>query len=270
MAGPGDSWLGLEAKVVAITGAGGGIGRATAAEFANVGAKVVLLDVNLEACEKAAHKISATSNRSETSAVKCDVSDDSSVTTAAKEAEQVFRQIDILINNAGILHPGTLDTIQVADWEKLMNINVTGYLRCAQTFGQAMLERGSGAIVHVASIAAREPQANSGAYSPGKADVLMLSRQLVYEWGPRSVRSNCVSPGLVRTTLSEAFYQVPGVLKKREAIVPMRRVAKPEDIAEAAVFLASAKASYINGQDIMVDGGLSQTLMGFVPRPGFE
>ena len=83
MAGPGDSWLGLEGKVVAITGAGGGIGRATAAEFANVGAKVVLLDVNLEACGKAAHEISAASNGSETSAVKCDVSDDSGVTTAA-------------------------------------------------------------------------------------------------------------------------------------------------------------------------------------------
>ena len=270
MAGPGDSWLGLEGKVIAITGAGSGIGRATAAEFASVGAKVVLLDVNVEACEAAASSISAASNSAETAALQCDVSNDASVTSAANEAHQVFGQIDVLINNAGILRPGTLDTIPVADWEKLMNVNVTGYLRCAQAFGQAMLERGSGAIVHIASIAASEPQANSGAYSPGKAAVVMLSRQLAYEWGPRGVRSNCVSPGLVRTALSEAFYQAPGVLEKREAIVPMRRVAKPEDIAEAAVFLASAKASYINGQEILVDGGLSQTLMGFVPRPGFE
>ncbi len=270
MAGPGDSWLGLEGKVVAITGAGSGIGRATAAEFASVGAKVILLDVNLEACKTAAQEISAGSNSAETAAVMCDVSEDASVSAAANEAQQVFGPIDILINNAGILRPGTLDSIPVADWENLMNVNVTGYLRCAQTFGRGMLERGGGALVHVASIAASEPQANSGAYSPGKAAVVMLSRQLAYEWGPQGVRSNCVSPGLVRTALSEAFYQTPGVLEKREAIVPIRRVAKPADIAEAAVFLASSKASYINGQEILVDGGLSQTLMGFVPRPGFE
>ncbi|MEM9357240.1 MAG: SDR family oxidoreductase [Pseudomonadota bacterium] len=270
MAEMGDSWLGLEGKVVAITGAGSGIGRATAAEFASVGAKVVLLDINLEASEIAAKEISSGSNSAETAAFQCDVTNDASVTNAAKESQGVFGQIDVLVNNAGILRPGTLDTISVDDWEKLMNVNVTGYLRCAQTFGQGMLERGSGAIVHVASIAASEPQANSGAYSPGKAAVVMLSRQLAYEWGPRGVRSNCVSPGLVRTALSEAFYQAPGVLEKREAIVPMRRVAKPEDIAEAAVFLASTKAGYINGQEILIDGGLSQTLMSFVPRPGFE
>lgn len=268
MAGPGDSWLGLEGKVVAVTGAGSGIGRATAAEFAGVGAKVAMLDVNLEACETAAKEIAG--NSAETTAIHCDVTDDASVAAAAEAVNAAFGQIDILINNAGILRPGTLDTMPVDDWEKLMNVNVTGYLRCAQTFGKGMLERGHGALVHVASIAASEPQANSGAYSPGKAAVVMLSRQLAYEWGPRGVRSNCVSPGLVRTALSEAFYQAPGVLEKREAIVPMRRVAKPEDIAEAAVFLASAKAGYINGQEILIDGGLSQTLMGFVPRPGFE
>ena len=98
----------------------------------------------------------------------------------------------------------------------------------------------------------------------------MLSRQLAYEWGPRGVRSNTVSPGLVRTALSEAFYQAPGVLEKREAIVPTRRVGRPSDIARAVVFLASDKAEYINGQELLVDGGLAQTLMGFVPRPGFE
>ncbi|MDH3580690.1 MAG: SDR family oxidoreductase [Hyphomicrobiales bacterium] len=268
MAGTTDDWLGLGGRVCVVTGAGSGIGRASAAEFANVGAKVVLLDRDLASCQAAAEEISAAGG--DAVAVECDVTDDASVRAAAEAAKSNFGDVDVLINNAGILRPGSLESVSIEDWGRLMDVNVTGYLRCAQAFGQDMLARGQGALVHVASIAASEPQAHSGAYSPGKAAVAMMSRQLAFEWGPRGVRSNVVSPGLVRTALSETFYQAPGVLEKREAIVPMRRVAKPEDIAQAAVFLASGKASYINGQEILIDGGLAQTLMSFVPRPGFE
>jgi NAD(P)-dependent dehydrogenase (short-subunit alcohol dehydrogenase family) len=97
----------------------------------------------------------------------------------------------------------------------------------------------------------------------------MLSRQLAYEWGPLGVRSNVVSPGLVITPLSEAFYQDAEVRRAREERVPVGRIGKPEDMADAALFLASARAGYVNGQEIVVDGGLSQTLMGSVPRPGY-
>ena len=97
----------------------------------------------------------------------------------------------------------------------------------------------------------------------------MLSRQLAQEWGPRGVRSNCVSPGLVRTPLSEAFYADPDVKARRESMVPLRRIATPQDMADAALFLASPRASYVTGQEILVDGGLSQALMGLVPRPGY-
>jgi NAD(P)-dependent dehydrogenase (short-subunit alcohol dehydrogenase family) len=124
--------------------------------------------------------------------------------------------------------------------------------------------------VHIASISASQPQAFSGAYSPSKAAVAMLSRQLAFEWGPRGVRSNVVSPGLVRTPLSEEFYQTSSVLRRREEVVPVRRIGSPKDIADAAVFLSSERASYINGQEIVVDGGLSQTLMSHVPRPGYD
>jgi NAD(P)-dependent dehydrogenase (short-subunit alcohol dehydrogenase family) len=110
----------------------------------------------------------------------------------------------------------------------------------------------------------------SGAYSASKAAVAMLSRQLAFEWGPRGIRSNAVSPGLVRTPLSESFYQAPGVKERREAVVPVRAIGRPLDIANVIVFLASHRAGYITGQDIVVDGGLSQTLMSHVPRPGYE
>ena len=264
----GDSWLGLDDAVCAVTGAGSGIGRATAQELSGVGANVALLDIDQSAAEAVAEEIR--SNGGAAMAVGCDVTSDEDVKSAAAKVKDQLGACDVLVNNAGILRPGSLDSIAIDDWDKLMNVNVTGYLRCAQAFGRHMLDRGTGAIVHIASIAASEPQAHSGAYSPGKAAVAMLSRQLAYEWGPRGVRSNVVSPGLVRTALSEAFYQAPGVLEKRNAVVPSRRVGQPGDIARAVVFLASPKAEYVNGQELLVDGGLSQTLMGFVPRPGFE
>ena len=128
---------------------------------------------------------------------------------------------------------------------------------------------GRGVLVHVASMAGTQPQPASGAYSASKAAVLMLSRQLAYEWGPKGIRSNTVSPGLVRTPLSEPFYQNEAVKAQREAMVPLRRIATPQDMADVALFLASPRASYVTGQDIVVDGGLSQTLMGLVPRPGY-
>jgi NAD(P)-dependent dehydrogenase (short-subunit alcohol dehydrogenase family) len=133
-----------------------------------------------------------------------------------------------------------------------------------------MLERGRGSLVHVASIAGQHPQAFSGAYSVGKAGVAMLSRQLALEWGPSGIRSNVVSPGLVRTPMSEAFYNAPGVAERRAAIVPSRRVGAPADIAEVVVFLASDRAAYVTGQEIAVDGGFGQVLMSMVPRPGFD
>ena len=98
----------------------------------------------------------------------------------------------------------------------------------------------------------------------------MLSRQLAAEWGPSGVRSNTVSPGLIRTPLSQAFYDAPGVTEKRAAMVPSRRIGKPEDVADVVLFLASDRAAYVNGADILVDGGLSCMLMSLVPRPGFE
>ena len=102
-----------------------------------------------------------------------------------------------------------------------------------------------------------------------KAAILMLSRQFAYEWGAKGVRSNTLSPGLVRTPLSEPFYRDEAVKARREAMVPLRRIATPEDMADVALFLASPRASYVSGQDIVVDGGLSQALMGLVPRPGY-
>jgi len=256
------SWLGLEGKVAVVTGAGGGIGTAIAAAFAGVGARVALLDLDENAAKAAAAQTGGL-------AVACDVIDGASVATAAEAVATALGPADILVNNAALLSPGNLDEIDIAEWEKMLAVNLTGYLRCAQAFGRGMLERGAGALVHVGSISGNHQQAFSNAYSASKAGVSMLSRQLAFEWGPRGVRSNVVSPGLVRTPLSEAFYADARTKAAREAVVPLRRIGRVEDIAEAVLFFASQRSGYISGQEVIVDGGYGQTLMSHLPRPGY-
>jgi NAD(P)-dependent dehydrogenase (short-subunit alcohol dehydrogenase family) len=260
-------WLGLRGKVCVVTGAASGIGRAIALACAQAGATVVALDRDRDGCMRTADE--ARHAKANAGATICDVTDEAAVAAAAFQITQAFGRCDVLINNAGILRPGDVATVSLADWNALMQVNLTAYLCCAQAFGRDMLARGAGALVHIASIAASEPQGFSGAYSVSKAGVAMLSRQIAFEWGPRGVRSNTVSPGLVRTPMSEAFYQAPGVLERREQVVPLRRVATPADIADVVVFLASDRARYVTGQEVVVDGGFAQTLMSHVPRPGF-
>lgn len=257
------NWLGLEGKTIVVTGAGGGIGQALARAFAGQGARVVLLDrdeVRTAALVTELGKGAFT--------VACDLSKADEIAAAAEKVEAVGGA-DVLVNNAGILRPGRLEDISEADWSAMLAVNLTGYLAAAQAFGRGMMVRGSGALVHIASISGSQPQPASGAYSASKAAILMLSRQLAYEWGPKGIRSNTLSPGLVRTPMSETFYRDADVKARREAMVPLGRISTPEDMADVALFLASQRSSYVSGQDIVVDGGLSQSLMGLVPRPGY-
>jgi NAD(P)-dependent dehydrogenase (short-subunit alcohol dehydrogenase family) len=127
-----------------------------------------------------------------------------------------------------------------------------------------------GSVVNVASISGLFPQSHSGAYSAGKAGVLLLSRQLAAEWGPQGVRSNAICPGMIRTALSAKFYEEPGFEAKRAAVTASRRIGEPVDIANVALFLASERSGYVNGAEISVDGGMSSMLMDMVPRPGYN
>lgn len=260
-------WLNLGGKRAVVTGAASGIGRAVAKSLTDAGVDVALLDRDAEGCARFAAELRAAGAHA--IAAACDTSDPDSVSAAAKAVMAQFPAIDIVVNNAGILRAGALAEIGLAGWNELLSVNLTGYLLIAQAFRPALLAAGSGSLVHIASIAASNPQPRSGAYSPSKAAVAMLSRQLALEWGPDGIRSNIVSPGMVRTPLSEAFYQAPGIAERRAAMVPLRRVAGPQDIADAVVYLASPRAAYVTGAEILVDGGLDQMVMELTPRPGF-
>lgn len=266
--GRGHDWLGLRGRVCAVTGAGGGIGRAVASGFAEAGARVALLDRTLEAALAGADPLSSAG--ADVLPLACDVSDPASVQDAAAEVEGRLGACAVLVNNAGLLRPGPLDTLSPDEWNALVSVNLTGYFLCAQAFGRQMRERGGGSIVHVASIAASHPQGFSGAYSVSKAGIVMLSRQIATEWGAAGIRSNVVSPGMVRTPMSQVFYEAPGIEERRAAVVPAGRIGTPEDIRDAVLFLASGRASYVSGQEIGVDGGFARMLMNMIPRPGFE
>jgi NAD(P)-dependent dehydrogenase (short-subunit alcohol dehydrogenase family) len=261
-------WLGLRDRVCVVTGAAGGIGRETALQLAAAGAKVVAVDRDGSGCAQTAEEVRRQGGA--TLPLAFDVTEAESVSAAARQTLATFGRCDVLVNNAGVLRAGALESLSLSDWNGLLQVNLTGYLLCSQAFGRDMLDRGSGVLVHVASIAAGHPQGLSGGYSASKAGVAMLSRQLAFEWGPRGVRSNAVSPGLVRTPMSESFYQVPGVKERREAVVPLRAIASPLDVANVILFLSSNRSGYITGQEIVVDGGFTQTLMSHVPRPGYE
>ena len=201
-------WLGLAGRVCVVTGAGSGIGAAVADSLARVGARVALLDRNLGAAEAAAASLRAAG--ASASAFACDAADEASVKDAARRVREEIGPAAVLVNNAGMLRAGALDTVSLDDWNAVLAVNLTGYLICAREFGRDMLDAGKGSLVHVASISALNPQTRSGAYSASKAGVLLLSRQLAAEWGPRGVRSNAVLPGMIRTALSAKFYEEPG------------------------------------------------------------
>ncbi len=261
-------WLGLSGRICVVTGGGGGIGRATAISFAQAGARVAAIDLDergLDATRAELGKLGAGHV-----VARCDTTDVASIAAAAATIEKSLGPCEVLVNTAAVLRPGALDTLSLAEWNTVLSVNLTGYFLCAQAFGKQMRGLGRGSLVHIASIAGSNAQGQSGAYSVSKAGVVMLSRQLANEWGPHGIRSNVVSPGMVITPMSQAFYDTPGVTERRSAVVPLRRVGMPQDMADVILFLASDRASYVNGEEIIVDGGYANMLMNLVPRPGFE
>jgi NAD(P)-dependent dehydrogenase (short-subunit alcohol dehydrogenase family) len=263
-----DHWLELAGKVCVVTGAGSGIGASIALQLASQGASVALLDKDTQSLGNVASQLR--SEGADVLPVECDIGESDSVSNAAQKVLSHWQRCDVLINNAGLLKPGTLSGVSLIDWQYVLNVNLTGYLLCARAFVPVMQLAGQGSMVHIASISGLFPQSGSGAYSASKAAVLQMSRQMAVEWGPSGIRSNAICPGMIRTALSAKFYEEPGFEARRAAVTASRRIGEPHDIAQVALFLASNRSSYMNGAELVVDGGMQCMLMDMVPRPGYN
>jgi NAD(P)-dependent dehydrogenase (short-subunit alcohol dehydrogenase family) len=251
----------LQGRVAVVTGAGGGLGGAIVARLAGMGATVVATDLKAPAVSPDAKN---------TVAMALDVTDEASVEALAAAVKERFGRCDILVNNAGIMAPVTpLEELSTAVWDRVMNVNLRGSFLCAKHLARLMLAQGSGAIVNLASIGARVPN-DIGPYGPSKAGVLGLTAQMAVEWGSRGIRTNSVSPGMIRTPMSEHFYQNEKLHQGRIKVVPTGRIGVPQDIADAIAFLVSDAAAYMNGQDVLVDGGFMRTALMNVQPARFE
>lgn len=236
-------------RVVVITGAARGIGQAIAKRFLANGDKVAILDVLVDVAQEWAGDIE------DVFIVKCDITDKADIEAAKAKVLEHFGQVDVLVNNAGVVpKPSLLEKIPEADWKRAFDINVNGTFFCTQVFGVEMFGRG-GFIVNISSTSGLEPGKHTGAYSATKAAILMITKQTAIQWGEHNVRCNSVCPGLLLTDINRAFYEKPGVFESRVGAIPLGKLGEVEDIANAVFFLSSPEAQYINGANVVVDGG---------------
>jgi NAD(P)-dependent dehydrogenase (short-subunit alcohol dehydrogenase family) len=245
----------LEGKVCVITGAGGGMGEEAAHVFTDEGAKVVVSDIDKEAAARVAESIG------QSFAVEVDVSDEDSVQAMYRVAAEEHGGIDVLYNNAGISpadDASILDTSSEA-WDRVQAVNTRGIFLCCKYGIPHLLERGGGSVINVASFVAIVGAATSQiSYTASKGAVLSMSKELGVQFARQGVRVNALCPGPVETPLLLRIWsETPGAAERRLVHVPMGRMAKPREIVNAALFLASDESSYVNASTFVVDGGLT-------------
>ena len=202
------------------------------------------------------------------SGVTGDITDPAQCTTLVAQAQASGGNLTALVCNAGASGPGQLADLPVAQWDTTFNLNTRSAWLLAQA-ARPQLARTGGSITAIASMSGLSPHPGYGAYSAAKAALIMLCRQLAQEWAAEGIRVNTVCPGMIRTPLTEAVYQDAQTLARREALVPLGRIGRAEDIGAAVAFLAGAGAGYITGQNLVVDGGISEHMLAMIPgRPG--
>lgn len=254
-----------------VTGAARGIGRSICLRLArdaaaSGGAMLVVSDQHADELAALVDEIQGMGGLAV--AVAGDIADPA-LPALIVQSSQKFGGLDALVSNAGFSVPGRLASYELADWDRAFAVHVRAPWLLAKAAYPALKES-RGAMVVTASISGTNAQTPLGPYSSSKAAALMLVRQLANEWGPDGIRVNSFSPGLTVTPGTAAAYSEPSVRAQREARVPLRRIAQPEDMAGVVAFLLSKDAAYVHGVDLMVDGGLSNTLMGALDMSGWK
>lgn len=241
----------LAGKVTVVTGAGRGIGRAMAELFARHGAAVVVVDINADA---ARHTASAINGRDDCIAVACDISDSKQVQCLFTDIEQRYGRVDVLVNVAGIAGQGkTLAEIDDSVWQRMMDINLSGAFYCTRAATLSMVAREiQGSIITISSTGALSGE-SAVHYDTAKGALLSMTRSLAREMGSRGIRVNAICPGPTNTELLAGLKpeQVQALTRR----IPLKRMAEPEDIAAAALFLASDESAFVTGQTLLVNGG---------------
>lgn len=253
----------MAGRVIVVTGAASGIGNSIARQLACVHCSVALLDRDA-AVEDLARELR--DGGADALALVCDVTDEVAVAAAAELVASRLGPCDGLVNNAGIMPTAALLDVTLGTWNHTLDVNLSGALVCARTFGRQMVARGRGAIVNLGSISGVNPQPRGGAYSASKAALMMLSRQFAVEWGPLGLRSNAVCPGMIQTPLSEHLYAGEEMIERRSRVTASRRIGTTGDIADVVLFMLSDRSGYINAAEILVDGGLTSMIMDMIPR----
>jgi NAD(P)-dependent dehydrogenase (short-subunit alcohol dehydrogenase family) len=245
----------LDDKICVITGAGGGMGREAALLFSEEGAQVCVADVNLEAAESTA------SEARDAFAIQVDVADEASVEAMMDATAERYGGIDVLYNNAGISpndDASVLDT-SVEAWDRVQAVNTKGVFLCCKHGIPYLQQRGGGSVINVASFVAILGAATSQiSYTASKGAVLSMTRELAVQFARENIRVNALCPGPVETPLLlSIFGDDPAALERRRTHWPMGRLAKPREIVNGALFLASDESSYVTGSTFLVDGGLT-------------
>jgi len=243
----------LKNKVAIITGSRRRIGKAIALALAKAGANVVVSDINLDDCNKVVEEIKAINGNA--LAVKADVSNPEDVSHMINLTTEKFGKVDILVNNAGIYMQKSLTDFTEQEFDRVLDINLKGVFLCSKAAVPEMIKQGKGKIINIASIAGQVGFANSSAYCASKGGIINMTRELALELGQYKINVNAIGPGVIETPMTKDLLEDKATKETLLANIPLNRIGKPEDIANAALFLASDNSDYITGITLFVDGG---------------